>query len=143
MKAELAAWNGGSGIDLESWIGCEGRFALAVGYATVFWPEFEAFERYVLSKGFTEDTLRGFEREPGATRESVEKVMNHLHLADLQHRGCADVSADKLVVLGRILKEIYEAKLRWQFPERRFEVSFYQPDDPLQLDEYQLLFWQV
>jgi hypothetical protein len=31
MKAELAAWNDGAGIDLESWVSCEGRFALAVG----------------------------------------------------------------------------------------------------------------
>jgi hypothetical protein len=41
MESELAAWNNGAGIDLASWVGCEGRFALAVGYATVFWPEFE------------------------------------------------------------------------------------------------------
>ena len=31
MKDELAAWNNGAGIDLESWVGCEGRFALASG----------------------------------------------------------------------------------------------------------------
>ena len=36
-KSELAAWNNGAGIDLESWTGCEGRFALAVGYAAIFW----------------------------------------------------------------------------------------------------------
>ena len=40
MRAELAAWNNGNGIDLGSWTGCEGRFALAIGYASIFWPEF-------------------------------------------------------------------------------------------------------
>ena len=49
MKAELAAWNNGNGIDLESWISCEGRFSLAVGYASVFWPAFTLFEGYIVS----------------------------------------------------------------------------------------------
>ena len=44
MKDELAAWNNGAGIDLESWVGCEGRFALAVGYAAIFWPVFVEFD---------------------------------------------------------------------------------------------------
>lgn len=44
MKAELAAWNNGDGIDLESWISCEGRFSFAVGYASIFWPAFTLFE---------------------------------------------------------------------------------------------------
>ena len=62
MKSDLAAWNNGAGIDLESWTGCEGRFALAVGYAAIFWPEFVEFEGYILRKGFSEDALKGFER---------------------------------------------------------------------------------
>jgi hypothetical protein len=40
MRAELRAWNNGNGIDLESWVGCQGNFRLAVGYTTVFWPRF-------------------------------------------------------------------------------------------------------
>jgi hypothetical protein len=44
MLAELGEWNGGKDIDLQSWVGCEGRFSLAVGYLTVFWPDFEEVE---------------------------------------------------------------------------------------------------
>jgi hypothetical protein len=32
MKAELAAWNDGKGSDLKSWIGCEGKFSLAINH---------------------------------------------------------------------------------------------------------------
>jgi Carboxylesterase family len=77
MKDELAAWNNGAGIDLESWVGCEGRFALAVGYAAIFWPEFEEFDGYILRKGFSEKSLRGFEGQKGSSRRSTEWVMNH------------------------------------------------------------------
>jgi hypothetical protein len=141
MKAELAAWNNGNGIDLESWIGCEGKFSLAVGYASIFWPAFTLFEGYILPAGFTEDALRGFERN-GRNRKSVEWVMNHLHIADIQHGGCPDISKDKMLVLGNVLKEIYEAKLQWQFPDRPCTVEFSIPDDPDDLVEYQVSFWQ-
>ena len=141
MKAELAAWNNGNGIDLETWIGCEGRFSLAVGYASIFWPAFTLFEGYILPHGVSEDALRGFEQN-GRSRKSVEWVMNHVHIADIHHRGCGDISKDKLLVLGNVLKEIYEAKLHWQFPDRPCTVELFIPDDPDDLTEYQLSFWQ-
>jgi hypothetical protein len=94
IKKELAQWNNGAGIDLESWIGCEGRFALAVGYSAIFWPEFVEFDGYVLRKGFAESALRGFEKHKGSTRKGVERVMNRLHIADIQYVGCEDMSED-------------------------------------------------
>jgi hypothetical protein len=141
MKAELAAWNNGDGIDLETWIACEGRFSLAVGYASIFWPAFTLFEGCILPHGVSEDALRGFEQN-GTSRKSVEWVMNHVHIADIHRRGCGDISKDKLLVLGNVLKEIYEAKLHWQFPDRPCTVELFIPDDPDDLTEYQLSFWQ-
>jgi hypothetical protein len=142
MGAELGAWNNGAGIDLESWIGCEGRFSLAVGYATVFWPEFVEFDGYILRKGFSEESLRGFESQARSDRKGTEWLMNHLHIADIHHPGCSDMTQDKIVLLGAVLKEIYEAKLRYAFPERQCTVEFYVPEDPENLVEYQLSFWQ-
>ncbi len=142
MKSELAAWNNGAGIDLESWIGSEGRFSLAVGNASIFWPEFVMFEGYILRKGFAESSLRGFETSKDANRRSVEWVMNHLHLTDIQFWGCEDASKDKFMLLGNTLKEIYQAKLLWQFPDNPCTVEFHIPDDDEDLVDYQLSFWQ-
>ena len=142
MVDELGAWNGGNGIDLESWVGCEGNFRLAVGYTTVFWPKFEAFGKYILMAGCTAEQIKGFEGQKGATPQSVEAVLNHLHLEDIQYGGCDDISADKLVLLGNVLKEIYEAKLAWQFPERPCTVAFYVPEDVEDFTDYQITFWQ-
>ena len=143
MKSELGAWNNGKGIDLESWIGCEGNFSLAVGYATVYWPEFVEFDGYILPKGFREESLRGFESQEGSTRKSTEWVMNHLHIADIQAAESGDISTDKLLAIGHTLKEIYEAKLKWQFPEKPCVVEFYIPEDEKEFWEYQISFWQV
>ncbi len=142
MEAELAAWNNGQGIDLESWIGCVGNFSLAVGYLSVFCPEFVEFEGYILREGFSEDSLRGFEESCAGNKKAVEAVMNHLHIADIQHYGCEDLSKDKVVLLGSKLKEIYEAKLQWQFPNKPCVVSFYEPDDENALIAYEITFWQ-
>ena len=142
MKSELAAWNGGKGIDLETWVNCSGNFRLAVGYATIFWPEFVDFEGYILRKGFSEKSLRGFEAQTKGDRRSVETVMNHLHIADIQHVGCPDLTRDKVLRLGTTLKEIYEVKLAWLFPSRPCRVSFYVPPDDSDLFEYELTFWQ-
>jgi len=142
MKTELAAWNNGSGIDLESWVGCEGRFALAVGYATVFWPSFAEIGGYVVRSGVSEDNIKSWELRDGATRQSVEAMVNHEHLADIQHVGCPDCSSDKLQLLGNVLREIYKAKLAYQFPDKKFCVSLYEPEDPNDLHAYEITFWQ-
>lgn len=143
MAVELQEWNNGKGIDLESWVGCSGRFALAVGYITIFWPKFVEFDGYILREGFSEEALRSFEGRENQDRKAVERVMNHLHIADIQYYGCEDLSKDKIRVLGSILHEIYSTKLKVQFPHTPCIVEFYQPDYEDDLMEYQISFWQA
>ena len=143
MRAELGAWNNGKGIDLEMWVGCEGRFALAVGYIAVFWPEFEVIEGYIVRKGSSAQAIRDWQRPANCSRASAERTFNHIHLVDLHYRGCPDATPDKLLALGAALKEIYEAKLKWQFPDRPCSVQLYVPEDTTALDEYELFFWQT
>ena|SRR5688572_4770184 len=142
MKADLAAWNDGDGIDLEFWISCVGNFSLAIGYLTIFWPEFVEFEGYILRKGFSVDSLRGFEESCARDKKAVEAVMNHLHIGDIQQYGCEDFSKDKAILLGSKLKEIYGARMQWQFPDKPCEVSFYEPEDEDDLMAYEITFWQ-
>jgi hypothetical protein len=142
MVAELAAWNQGRGIDLESWVGCAGNFRLAIGYVPVFWPRFVEFEGYILRDGFSLESLRGFESHCAGDRRAVETVMNHLHIADIQHVGCEDLTSDKAILLGEALREIYEAKLRWQFPGKSCTVSFHKPEDASDVMGYEVSFWQ-
>lgn len=146
MKDELGAWNGGDGIDLESWISYSGNFSLAVGYTSIFCPKFVEFEDYIFAtEEMCEDSirrLRGFERHQGSMPLSIEWTINHIHIADLHYRGCEDLSIDKIILLGHALKEIYEARLHYLFPNKPCSVEFYQPENPDMLEEYQLSFWQ-
>src|SRR5689334_25047153 len=85
MVSELAAWNDGQGIELQSWAQCVGGFKLAIGYSTVFWPRFILFEDYILPEVFSLQSLRGFEKQQNGDKASVEWVMNHIHIADLHY----------------------------------------------------------
>ncbi len=144
MLAELSKWNAGTGIPLNQWIGCMGNFRLAVGYSTVFWPCFEKFEDYIFLENRAGDLehLRQWERKLAGDKSAIERVVNHVHIRDIQHSGCEDITGERVIYLGRILREIYEAKLRWQFPDDRFKVAFYEPPDRNDLTDYQLTFWK-
>lgn len=137
---ELKQWNGGAGIDPESWVGCEGNFKLASAYSLIFWPEFVERDGMVFRANVDARSVDSFircEKDPSA----VEALANHLHILDLHHVGCPDASVDRIVHLGRTLKEIYELKLAARFPSKSFEVEFYEPDDG-DLQAYQLTFFQ-
>ncbi len=147
MKEELGSWNNGKGIDLESWVSCSGSFSLAVGYSTIFCPKFIEFDGYILegSKRLDERTIkciRGFESEEGSTPKSVEWVINHFHIADLQYSDCEDLSPDKLLILGEALKETYESRLSYFLPNKPCIVEFYKPNNLEDVLDYQISFWQ-
>lgn len=136
---ELKLWNGGSGIDPESWVSHTGRFDLAVGYSLMFWPSFVEHKGYILSEGFSTDSLESFEQTPARSKASIEWVMNHIHVLDLH--GHDTPSEEQVRYLGRNFSEIHRVKLAHDFPEREFIVEF--NDEPgLELIDYQFSFWQ-
>lgn len=139
---ELEDWNGGKGIDPESWVGCVGNYRLAIGYSLIFWPAFLRFEGYVLREGFSLESLRAFEKQYAGDRRAVEAVMNHIHLDSIQHLECEDASEERFIYLGAVLKQIYEAKLKSQFPDLSFSV-FFDDSKGKELDSYQITFFQA
>lgn len=97
----------------------------------------------ILREGFSEESPRSFEAQSGSACKGTEWLMNHLHIADTYHYGCPDISKDKIVLLGNVLEEIYETKLRAVLPERPCIVEFYVPENEDDLVECQLSFWQA
>lgn len=96
---------------------------------------------HVLRPGTTRDSLEIW-LDGHRARESVEAVINHLHMSDLHRNDEAPATELQLRRLGRVLKQIYETKLKADFPERTFVVSF--PDEPdLDWVDYAVTFWEV
>lgn len=69
--------------------------------------------------------------------------MNHLHIADLHYGDADELSEDKIRVLANALKEIYQAKLAWQFPHAPCIAELYVPEPDGELTDYQISFWQT
>ncbi|MEM1066123.1 MAG: hypothetical protein AAF771_12260 [Pseudomonadota bacterium] len=142
LRNKLGAWNNGNGVGLADWLSLTGTYGLAVGYADLFWPEFYCYGPYILhvDRGFS--GLEAWERKLGKNGRAIEAVVNHVHLADLLSPEDDDCTADKLSFLGRIMKEIYEAKLDWQFPDRPCVVKYDEPEPDGDLLDYKITFWQ-
>ncbi len=138
---ETRQWNNGNGIDLESWIACVGNLKQAIGYGELFWPDFAEHDGCVFFTRFREESYRGFMLQTGGDRHAVEAVMNHRHICDLF---CSNESAptrDQVIYMGRLLKDMWSAKLQRDFPSKRFVVSF--PEKIYEdLLEYEVTFFQ-
>ena len=74
-----------------------------------------------------------------ASGRAVEAVLNHRHVRDLF--AGTQPSREQVVYLGRLLREVWAAKLARDFPDRRFVVSF--PEEGCEgLLDYEVSFYQ-
>lgn len=139
---ELNEWNNDKGIDVGSWIGCVGDFQKAIGYSTIFWPDFVEVEGCIVREGVSrENVIEWIAKYTEPSR--AEETINHLHLDGLQYMGCEDISSERLSYLGRILKDIYACKLKRDFPDKTFVVKFDEPEDKQDFTHYILTFYQA
>jgi hypothetical protein len=121
---ELAEWNNGKGIDIDSWISCIGRFDQAIGYGKVFWPDFAIHDDCVLFAPVSVAAFDDWVRHTGGSKRSVEATMNHRHILDLFQGGRENVTRAAILHLGRLLKDMWACKLRRDFPGRHIMVDF-------------------
>jgi hypothetical protein len=141
LVPETQDWNGGNGIDLLSWVRCVGSIEHAIAYGELFWPDFAEHDGCVFFAGFSEESYVGFMQQTGGNRKAVEAVMNHRHILDLFCRPELQPTLEQVVYFGRLLKEMWAAKLQRDFPDKRFVVSF--PEDPSEdLLDYEVTFFQ-
>lgn len=141
LVPETRAWNNGTGIDLESWISSVGSIDHAIAYGELFWPEFKEFDGCIFFADFSQDAYRGFLVQTKGDKQAVEAVMNHRHIVDLFCGREPRPTREQLVYFGRLLKEMWTAKLQRDFPGRRFVVSFTEKPSNDLLD-YEISFFQ-
>ncbi len=138
---ELPTWNNGAGISVEAWVGCSGSVELAIGCSRLFWPDFVEREGCVFFADFSIESYRGFMDPCQGDRRRVEAVMNHVHILEYFTHPYGSATAEQIVYLGRLLKNIWQTKLAHDFPSRQFVVSF--PEGPFDnLMDYEVTIWQ-
>lgn len=137
---EMKDWNGGKGIEIDSWIPCCANHKILVGCARILWPNFFEHDGCIfLGDSVNETNYQAFLKQADGNKQRVEAVMNHQHVA---HLFATELPSRELVLyVGRLMKEIWEVKLRHDFPDRKITVFFPEKDD-LELLDYELTFFQ-
>ena len=129
---ELRDWNGGAGISIDRWIRIVGTTSHALGFGRLFWPEFTLHEGHILFSNFGIESFRGFATQTGGDRRAPEAAMNHRHLASPFAE--SEGTAEQFLYLGRLMQDMWQAKLARDFPGERIVVTFHAnpADDPLE-----------
>jgi hypothetical protein len=74
---ELKSWNGGKGVDIETWISCEGDHKHLIGYAQILWPDFVEHDGCIFLGGsIDEDNYRAWLAQTKGDKKRVEAVIN-------------------------------------------------------------------
>ena len=108
---ELSSWNDGAGISISSWIGCVGRFDHAVGYASIFWPDFVFYDGCILLRTPSAENFQNWMQTLNGDRAELEGMLNHRHITDLFFQSEFKPTKEIVLHLGRLLKEMWTAKL--------------------------------
>jgi hypothetical protein len=104
----------------------EGRFPLAIGYLSLFWPSFVEHDGMVFrGEKVDEAHIRSWMTTSEGDKRRVEAVINHFHVLDIQHPGIwKDVTEAQVRFIGETLKEAWAAKLARDYPMKQFVVEF-------------------
>jgi hypothetical protein len=97
----------------------------AMDYDATFWPPFVGHDDCVVVAarflpGNFEEWLEGLNGD----RRAVEAELNHLYILDFFERSDDRPTTKEVLWLAGLVKRLWLAKLKIEFPDRRFVVSF-------------------
>ena len=112
-----------------------------VEYKKLLWPEFVEHDGCVLL-AFDESIYQQWLQQLNGDKRHVESMMNHRHIVDVLPASVDKPTQGLVVQLGLLLKELWEAKLKRDFPTRHFCVSF-PLDESTVLTDYEITLYQT
>ena len=120
-------------------------FPLFGAWRDVLWPDFGEHDGCIFCRKMDaagEVIYQDWMAQTGGDRRRVEAVMNHHHIADLIGGVVELPSHEVVLAIGRLLRELWTAKLSRDFPDRKFVVSF--PEDySADVVDYEITFYQA
>ena len=120
---ELAGWNDGAGITIPAWISGIGRFDHALGYVSIFWPDFVQYQCCILRQLPDSDNFQEWMKVMSGDIAKIEAMMNHVHILDLFVGSEYQPNKPLLLKLGQVLKDMWSCKLAHEFPSMGFTVE--------------------
>lgn len=125
---DLRSYDDGRGITAGAWLNMFGRLRDALMLTPLFWPVFKEHDGCLLWADFSLDSYESWMESTGRNRTAVESVMNHRHVTDLFLNDPEEATQEQVEFLGSVLREMWEAKLRRDFPHLSVQVDFHWQD---------------
>jgi hypothetical protein len=107
----------------------------------VFWPRFHVVCDSVIRHGDDEADYAVWLGHHEGDVAATEQMLNHVHVVDLALGDRDGATLERVLHLGRVIRDATAAKLALDFPDRRFIVTFDEPD-PTDLSTAEITFWQ-
>lgn len=126
LVPHLKDWGANSA---DAWIMQTGNLECLIGYLDLAWRDFVLHDGCLLPAGFNIENYEEWMRATKQDRTAVEAVMNHLHILDLFPSQREEPTLAQVLVIGRVLREMWTAKLSREHPSLPVTVSF--PDDQI------------
>lgn len=124
------------------WVMRAGNMEWLIGYLDLVWRDFVLHDGCLLPAGFQPKVYDDWMKATKQDRTAVEAVMNHEHILDLIPIQIVDPTLDQVLVVGRVLQEMWTAKLSREFPNLSITVSFPDDQDLDDLLEYEITVFQ-
>ena len=138
LPEELVPSLGDSGLDPADWIAETGSHEALIGYLDLVWRDFVLHDGCLLRASFSVENYDHWMEHLGGDRTAVEVMINHVHVLDLFDRDQPGITRAQVVLVGRLLREMWTAKLAREFPDLDITVSFPEDGEPEDLVEYEI-----
>lgn len=139
LVPDINAWKTGAGSDLADWIANVGAIERAIAFGEVYWPDFVEFDDCVLFANFNENNYRAVLAQVDGAKQAAETIMNTRHILEMFPN--SSPTHEQSVYFGKLLKEVWSAKLQIQFPNRKVTVTFSEQSRG-ELVDYTITFFQ-
>jgi len=123
MIPELLTFLDGKPASPELWLDNIGRYDHAIAYGLLFWPDFIEHEGCVFIGNSVPKSYPEWKAKFGDDRRAIEGMLNHQHIHDL-FPVSPEPNGPLVAHLGQLPKEMRDAKLKRDFPDRKFTVFF-------------------
>jgi hypothetical protein len=139
----LREWNYGEGLSIENWLSAIGNYQHAIAYAHLFWPQFIEYRGAILlASRFDQQNFNNWVEYTKGNLSAAEEITNRTHILDLFPDADLVPSPAQVRYLGNVLREMWQAKLAHDFPDRTVTVRFDESESPDDLLENVITFYQ-
>lgn len=125
------------------WIAGTGSLQQLIGYIDFVWRDFVLHDGCLLQAGFDANNYDTWLKVTNGNRTAVERVINHVHILDLFLNRDPNPTSAQVILAGRLLRDMWGAKLKRDFPALNIVVDFPDAEAFDDLLDYEISVYQA